>query len=154
MIRPTSDDVPRSVISTIEDEIAPSADEYIASLCRTAAQMLRHVAARNCDEVLALAADVADLRLVLTGAAPEIPEFEATIRAAVADQPAVASRRSPSSKPTRSDCANCCAGNRAPAPRTVLCARLREATSTANFAGSCRGNRTPTYRSSALTVPV
>lgn len=90
MINPSVDDVLRSVIATIEDEIAPSADEYVASLCRTAAQMLRHVAVRQREEVPALAADVADLRQVLTEAAADVPELDGAIRAAVANQPAAA----------------------------------------------------------------
>jgi hypothetical protein len=88
MIRPTVDDVLRSVIAAIEDEIAPTTDEYTASLCRTSAQMLRHVAARLREETPALVADAEDLRAVLSGVAPAVPELEPAIREAVDSLPA------------------------------------------------------------------
>ena len=87
MIRPTIDDVLRSVITTIEDEIAETADEYAASLCRTSAQMLRHVAARLREEIPALVADTEDLRAVLTEVAPTVPALDAAIQDAVAARP-------------------------------------------------------------------
>jgi hypothetical protein len=87
MIRPTVDDILRSVIATIEDEISPSADEYAASLCRTSAQMLRHVAARLQAEVPALVADTDDLRRVLAGLARDVPSLEPTISEAIAAKP-------------------------------------------------------------------
>lgn len=66
MIEPGSDEILASVIAAVENEIAPEvSDEYAASLCRTVAQMLRHVRARQGQEMPALAADNAELRGLL-----------------------------------------------------------------------------------------
>lgn len=65
MIEPDHDAVLASVIAAIENEIAPDAGEYAASVCRTAAQMLRHVRARLHDEVPSLVAGNAELRDLL-----------------------------------------------------------------------------------------
>ncbi|KOS58205.1 hypothetical protein [Rhodococcus rhodochrous] len=62
MIEPDDDAVLASVITAIEDEITPACDEYAASVCRTAAQMLRHVRARLRYEAPALLAGNAELR--------------------------------------------------------------------------------------------
>ncbi|WP_280420239.1 hypothetical protein [Nocardia carnea] len=64
---PDPDVVLRSVIATIEDEIEPATrGEHAASLCRTAAQMLRQVVARLDTELPVLLDDAADLSTVLT----------------------------------------------------------------------------------------
>ncbi|MBD0859827.1 hypothetical protein IA539_01160 [Gordonia sp. zg691] len=57
-----------AVISAIEETIAPAvADEYAASTCRTAAQMLRQLGARLGDELPAVVHDAHSLRRLLTG---------------------------------------------------------------------------------------
>jgi hypothetical protein len=57
----------QSVIATIEQEIEPATgNEHAASLCRTAAQMLRQVAARLDAELPVLLDDAADLGHLLT----------------------------------------------------------------------------------------
>jgi hypothetical protein len=67
MIKPDSDEILASVIGAVEDEVAPlvASDEYAASLCRTIAQMLRHVRVRTQREIPALAEDNAELRDLL-----------------------------------------------------------------------------------------
>lgn len=73
---PDPDVVLRSVIATIENEIEPATgDEHAASLCRTAAQMLRQVVARLDTELPVLLDDAADLGTLLTelGLAVEEP---------------------------------------------------------------------------------
>lgn len=87
MIRPTADDILRSVIATIEDDIATSADEYTASLCRSSAQMLRHVAVRLQVEMPALVADTDDLRRVLARLAHDVPSLAPAISEAIAAKP-------------------------------------------------------------------
>ncbi|MBH0119521.1 hypothetical protein I0Q12_08300 [Rhodococcus sp. CX] len=67
MIEPDHDAVLASVIAAIEDEILPGCEEYAASVCRTAAQMLRHVRARLRDEGPALLDGNAELRALLNG---------------------------------------------------------------------------------------
>ena len=67
MIKPGSDEILSSIITTVEAEIAPllANDEYAASLCRSIAQLLRHVRVRVEQEVPALSADNAELRSLL-----------------------------------------------------------------------------------------
>lgn len=66
MIKPGTDEILDSVIAAIEGDIAPVVtDDYAASLCRTVAQMLRHVRVRSTDEGPALVADNAELRALL-----------------------------------------------------------------------------------------
>lgn len=77
MIKPGTDEILDSVIAAIEGEIAPAVtDEYAASLCRTVAQMLRHVRVRWTNEGPALVADNAELRALLQELAtgPELRE--------------------------------------------------------------------------------
>ncbi|PWI06192.1 hypothetical protein DIZ27_34750 [Streptomyces sp. NWU339] len=90
MIDPDHDAVLGSVIGAIEEEIAPGCEEYAASVCRTAAQMLRHVRARMQEEMPALAVGNAELRGILRGidttALPD--EIGAAVRSAVRAEPA------------------------------------------------------------------
>lgn len=67
MIKPGSDEILSSVIATVEAEIAPllEDDDYAASLCRSIAQLLRHVQVRVEEEVPALSEDNAELRSLL-----------------------------------------------------------------------------------------
>lgn len=63
---PEPDAVLRSVIGALENEIGPATtSDHAASLCRTAAQMLRHVVARSELEMSVLLQDEADLRILL-----------------------------------------------------------------------------------------
>ena len=67
MITPGAQEILASVVAAVEREIAPVVAhyEYAASLCRTVAQMLRHVSVRVEQEVPALTADNAELRALL-----------------------------------------------------------------------------------------
>jgi hypothetical protein len=89
MIEPDHGVVLASVIAAIEDDIMPGCEEYAASICRTAAQLLRHVRARLREEVPALVAGNAELRHLLdridTATLPD--EVAAAVRAAVAAKP-------------------------------------------------------------------
>ena len=63
---PEPDVVLRSVIGALENEIGPAiASDHAASLCRTAAQMLRQVVARTELELPVLLEDAAELRKLL-----------------------------------------------------------------------------------------
>lgn len=85
MIEPDVDTVLAAVVGAIETEIAPQADEYAASVCRTAAQMLQQVRARLREEEPALTAGNAELRALLLEIDPaDLPhEVAATVDAAV-----------------------------------------------------------------------
>lgn len=89
MIEPANDAVMAAVIAAIEDEIAPECGEHAASLCRTAAQMLRQVRARLREEAPALVASNTELRCLLrsvdTATLPT--ETVAVVSAALADEP-------------------------------------------------------------------
>ena len=89
MIDPGNDTVIAAVIAAIEDEIAPDCGEHAASLCRTAAQMLRQVRTRLREEVPALVAGNTELRCLLrsvqTATLPA--ETAATVAAVLADEP-------------------------------------------------------------------
>lgn len=89
MIDPDPDAVILAVIAAIEDEIAPASEEYAASVCRTAAQMLRHVRARLREEGPALVTGNAELRELLRGTHRDgLPaELGAQVDRAVADEP-------------------------------------------------------------------
>jgi hypothetical protein len=89
VIEPDHDVVLASVITAIEDEIAPGCQDYAASLCRTAAQMLRQVRVRLREEVPALVAGNAELRHLLRSADPAtLPDkVAATVQAAVTAEP-------------------------------------------------------------------
>jgi hypothetical protein len=89
VIAPDADAILAAVIGAVEDEIAPAVtDEYAASLCRTAAQMLRSVRVRVRVEQAALAEDNAELRALL--AAIDLP-----LPVAVRDAVAAAVRQEP-----------------------------------------------------------
>ncbi|WP_216892267.1 hypothetical protein [Nocardia alni] len=67
-----------AVIGALEHEIEPAvADEYAASLCRTAAQMLRQLDVRLRDELPALVRESADLRDVLRELGEQVPDSPA-----------------------------------------------------------------------------
>ncbi|MBA4857523.1 hypothetical protein IU443_12720 [Nocardia farcinica] len=72
---PDPDIVLQSVIDTLERDIEPAvATEHAASLCRTAAQMLRQVTARLDAELPVLVEDSDDLRSVLGALGIAVPD--------------------------------------------------------------------------------
>jgi hypothetical protein len=80
VIKPGADEILSSIITTVEAEIAPllEDDEYAASLCRSIAQLLRHVQVRVEAEVPTLTADNAELRALLESLAAEHGSVELT----------------------------------------------------------------------------
>lgn len=72
---PDPEVVLRSVIGALENEIGPmTSTEHAASLCRTAAQMLRQVLARSEAELPVLVEDAVELRALLSECAIETSE--------------------------------------------------------------------------------
>lgn len=94
MIQPDHDRILAAVIAGIERDVEPQADEYAASVCRTAAQMLRHVRARLRDEPAALETGNAELRELLSSLVADAETIglatgvASTIASAVAAEPA------------------------------------------------------------------
>lgn len=83
MIEPDVDTVLTAVIGAIETEIAPPADEYAASVCRTAAQLLRQVRARLREEEPALTSGNVELRALLRDIDPH--DLPRSVAAAVGE---------------------------------------------------------------------
>lgn len=82
MMLPGVDDVLAAVVAALEGEIGPAlSDDYAASTCRTAAQLLRSVRVRLQLEPGALREDNAELRALLSSAQESLP---AEVREAVA----------------------------------------------------------------------
>jgi hypothetical protein len=64
-----------AVVGALEHDIEPAVgDDYAASLCRTAAQMLRQLDVRLCEEPPVLVREAADLRAVLVELGHEVGE--------------------------------------------------------------------------------
>jgi hypothetical protein len=82
MSAPSIDEVLASVVRTLEEDIAPAADEHAASRSRTCAQMLRQVRARLREEPAAEAEELADLRALLASLVADEPDETSPVRVA------------------------------------------------------------------------
>lgn len=72
-MRPTSGELIQSIVSALESQVAPQVqDKWAASVLRSAAQLLKHLAVRTEEEGRVLIEDNQDARQVLEAIAPRL----------------------------------------------------------------------------------